>query len=125
MSEPSGNPPEQPNPPTETDGVGLAGYVREAWSQALVAMGDTTEEVQKILSKVAGWVEVGPDEARRLVIELADKLKHERDELEGTVEAAVRRALSPFRLPSREEVAALGERLGEIEQRVDQLSARR
>ncbi len=121
MSEPDSSEPTA----SEPEHGGLTGYVREAWSQALVAMSDASEEVQKILGKVTGWVEVGPDEARRLATELADKLKHERDELEATVETAVRRALSPFRLPSRDEVAALEQRLSQLDQRLERLAARR
>ncbi len=125
MSEPSGSvPPDHGGRAPEADGAGLAGYVREAWSQALIAMGDTSDEVQKILGKVAGWVEVGPEEARRLAVELTEKLKRERSELESTVEAAVRRALSPFRLPSRDEVSALEARLERVAERVERLLAK-
>lgn len=125
MSEPTGSPPDQTPPRPEGEGGGVAGYVREAWSQALVAVNDASDEVQKIVGKVASWVELGPEEARRLATELAERLRHERDELEGTVETAVRRALGPFRLPTKDEVAALEARLDALSARLDRLAERR
>jgi polyhydroxyalkanoate synthesis regulator phasin len=104
---------------------GLASYVREAWSQALVAVNDAGDEVQKIVHRMTGWVELGPEEARRLSVELAEKLRRERAELEATVEAAVAKAAGPFRLPSRDDVAALDARLKSLEGRVDALLASR
>jgi polyhydroxyalkanoate synthesis regulator phasin len=113
---------------TQTPGEaehGLAGYFREAWSQALVAVGDAGDEVQKIVHRLAGWVELGPEEARRLTAELAERLRRERGELEATVETAVARAAGPFRLPTRDEVGALDARLSGLERRVDALLASR
>lgn len=123
--EPTQTPVATPQTEAPDEAGSLAGYAREAWSQALVAVNDTSEEVQKILDRAAGWAELGPEEARRLAVELTDKLKHERDLLEATLETAVRRAITPFRLPSRDEVAALDGRLTAIELRIDQLLARR
>jgi polyhydroxyalkanoate synthesis regulator phasin len=93
----------------------------------LVAVNDAGDEVQKIVHRVAGWVELGPEEARRLTAELAERLRRERGELEASVEASVARAKAagPFRLPTRDEVAALDARLKALEARVDGLLASR
>jgi polyhydroxyalkanoate synthesis regulator phasin len=99
--------------------------IREAWSQALVAVSATEEEVQKIVGRVTAWVEMGPEEARRLGAELSDRLRKERDELESSLDLAVRRALTPFRLPSREELNALTARLGALDLRIEQVLAKR
>lgn len=104
---------------------GVGEYIREAWSQALVAVNATEDEVQKILGRVTNLVEVGPDEARRLGSELSEKLRHERGELEDTLQAAVHRAIAPFRLPGRDELASLGERLDRLEERIERLASRR
>lgn len=103
----------------------IAEFFRETWSQALVAVSATEEEAQKILGKMTNWVEMGPEEARRLGQELSERLRRERDELEGTIEVAVRRALAPFRLPAKEELNVLHARLTEIEARIDRLAALR
>lgn len=103
----------------------LAEFFRETWSQALVAVSATEEEAQRVLSKLTNWIEMGPDEARRLGLELAERLRNERTELEDSIEVAVRRALAPFRLPSREDLHNLNARLSSLESRIDQLSALR
>jgi polyhydroxyalkanoate synthesis regulator phasin len=100
-------------------------FVREAWSQALVAVNAAEEEVQKIVSRVSGWVEMKPEEARRLGVELSDKLRAERNQLEAGLESAVQKALTPFRIPSRDDVAALHARVSVMEARIDRLLARR
>jgi polyhydroxyalkanoate synthesis regulator phasin len=112
-------------PAEHDEGHGLRGYVREAWSQALVAVGDAGDEVQKILGRVGDLVEMAPEEGRRLAVELALKLKDERGQLEEAVEAAVRRAVQPFRLPSPSDLQALEGRLAALEASVDRLSQAR
>jgi polyhydroxyalkanoate synthesis regulator phasin len=103
----------------------LVEFAREAWTQALVAVNATEEEVQRIVSRVSGWVEMGPEEARRLRAELSDKLRSERDQLEAGIESAVKKALMPFRVPSMEDLAALHARVSVLEARVDRLITRR
>jgi polyhydroxyalkanoate synthesis regulator phasin len=104
----------------------VAGYVREAWSQALVAAGDAGEDVQALLRRMAGWVELQPDEARRLAIELSERLRRERSELESSVEAALSRAVAPLRRGTRDEVQALEARIRRLEARIEaRLASRR
>ncbi len=90
----------------------LVEFAREAWTQALVAVNATEEEVQRIVSRVSGW-------------ELSDKLRSERDQLEAGIESAVKKALMPFRVPSMEDLAALHARVSVLEARVDRLITRR
>ena len=103
----------------------LAEFFKETWSQALVAVSATEEEAQRVLAKVTGWIEMGPEEARRLGLDLADRLRQERNELEESIELAVRRALAPFRLPSREDLHNLNARLANLESRIEALAAAR
>jgi len=104
---------------------GMGEFIREAWGQALVAVSATEEEVQKIVGRVTNWVEMGPEEARRLGVELSDRLRRQRDELESSVETAVRKAVAPFRLPSREDLSALHARLTALEVRLDRAIEKR
>jgi len=104
---------------------GVREFIREAWSQALVAVSATEEEVQKIVSRVGGWAEMGPEEARRLAAELTERLRGERHQLEAGVETAVGKALAPFAIPSRDDLAGLHARVSVLEARIDRLLARR
>lgn len=103
---------------------GLVEFAREAWTQALVAVNATEEEVQRIVSRVSAWVEMGPEEARRLRMELSEKLRGERDQLEAGIESAVKKALTPFRVPNKEDLAALHARVSVLEARVDRILSR-
>ena len=105
--------------------LSMSGYFREAWSQALVAVGDAGDEVQAIVQRMAAFVQLGPDEARRLTTELAERLQRERGELERSIDSALEQALLPFKRPTREEFEALDRRLDAIEARIDALLAAR
>ena len=99
-------------------------YVREAWATALASVTAGEEEVQKMLKIVASWIEVGPEEARKLGVELNERLRRERHQFDETLQSAVKGALTPFRLPSREDVQALATRLDRLEDRVEKISRR-
>lgn len=105
--------------------LSVSGYFREAWSQALVAVSDAGDEVQSIVQRMTDFVQLGPDEARRLTTELAERLRQERAELERSIDSAMERALLPFKRPTREEFEALDRRLDAIEARIDALIAAR
>ena len=94
---------------------------REAWGQALAAVSNAEDEAQKALQRVsdlAGW---GPEEVRRHARDFADRLAGQRRELEKNIEAGVNRALSRVKLPKREEVARLQERVAALTSRVETL----
>jgi polyhydroxyalkanoate synthesis regulator phasin len=94
---------------------------RETWSQALAAVSNAEEEAQKALARVsdlAGW---GPEEVRRHARELADRLAGQRRELEKNIETGVNKALSRIKLPRRQEVSRLQERVAAVSSRIDAL----
>lgn len=105
--------------------AGLTERVRYVWGQALFAVSATEEEAQRVLARLAGWVEMGPEEARRLTAELTTRLQNERAEIERSLETAVRAAIRPFRLPARAELEAIEQRISRIETRIDALLERR
>lgn len=113
------------DPNDEEQRRGVFEYVREAWSQALSSVSAGEEEVQKIMGRLGGWIEGGPEEAKRLGLELTERLRDQRGELEETLNAAVRRAVAPFRLPSPDDVQELAARLDRLEERVQRLAERR
>lgn len=99
----------------------VVAYFRDAWNHALVAVSTAEEEVQRFMGRIGEFVEVGPEEARRLAVELTERLRNERDELEERVEVSVRRTLGALRLPSREDVSHIDARLDSIEERLERL----
>ena len=115
----------EPSASTESHDDGLTAYVREAWGNAVVAVSDAGDEVQKILTRIGDWVEMRPEEARRVTAELSEKLRQERQQLEAVIDGAVRRSVAPFRLPTRDQLASIEARLEAIEGRLDKLASKR
>lgn len=103
----------------------LTEFVTEAWSQALLAVNTAEDDVQRIVGRVAHWVEMRPDETRRLVVDLAERLRSERAQLENAIETAIVGALAPLRLPTRDDLALLDQRLRSLEARLAALAASR
>jgi polyhydroxyalkanoate synthesis regulator phasin len=104
-------------------GVGEA--LKGAWAQALASVNAAEEETKKLLGRVGEWVEVGPDEAKKVARELAERLQRQRAELEKSLESAVAKALQRFRLPSKDEVAALADRVEKIALRLEEIERAR
>ena len=104
---------------------GGSDWFREAWSQALVAVSAAEEEASKVLHKVgdlAGWK---PEDAKRLAKEFGDRLATQRKEFERTLDEGISRAVGRLKIPKRDEIDALGKRVGRIAERIEALEARR
>lgn len=96
----------------------------KAWSQALTAVSTAEEEASKVVARLgaaAGW---SHEEAKKQVRELTERLINQRRALEREVEEGVRRALAAVRLPRRDQLQAVSERLDRLSQRIDRLSRR-
>jgi polyhydroxyalkanoate synthesis regulator phasin len=94
-----------------------------AWSQALVGLDAAEQEAEKVFNKVAEVAKLDAAEVRRLSRDFAGRLQAQRAELEKTLESAVKRAGAKLKLPSREEVDQLRQRVEAISARVDALAA--
>lgn len=103
----------------------LADLFRDAWSQALGAVGSAEEDVQKALHRVMDLPATSQEEARRVARDLSEKLVGQRKTVEQAIEQGVRRALSRATLPKKEEVDALRKRVVALQSRVDALTAAR
>lgn len=90
---------------------------KEAWSQALVGLNAAEQEAERVMGKIADAAGFTPDDVRRHAREFAERLQSQRREIEKTIDDAVRRAAIRFKLPSREE-------LDQLRQRVDAIAAR-
>src|SRR6266545_7303180 len=95
---------------------------KEAWSQALVGLNAAEQEAEKVISKIADAAGFTPEDVRRHAREFAERLQIQRKEIEKTIDDAVKRATSRFKLPSREELDGLRQRVDAIAARVDEMA---
>jgi polyhydroxyalkanoate synthesis regulator phasin len=97
---------------------------KEAWTQALVGLNAAEQEAEKVMTKIADAAGFTPEDVRRHAREFGERLQVQRKELERTIDEAVKRAASRFKLPSREEMDALRQRVEAISARVDAIAAK-
>jgi len=102
-----------------------ADWFREAWSQALVAVGAAEDEANQLLHRAGELADWKPEDARRFAKELADRLAAQRKELEKTLDERVARAVGRIKIPNRDVLDSLAKRVGHIAQRIEVLEARR
>ncbi len=95
---------------------------KEAWSQALVGLNAAEAEAEKVISRLADVAGFSPEEVKRQAREFGERLSVQRKEIERTIDDAVRRAATRFKLPTREDIEGLKQRLDSISQRVEALA---
>jgi len=103
---------------------GLAETFERVWGQALLAVSTAEDEATKAVhrvAEVAGW---NQEEAKRYVRELTERLVIQRREMEKSVEDGVKRTLARLKVPRREELQAVQERLDRVAQRIESLSSK-
>ncbi len=100
---------------------GVAEIVQQWWEQAAVAVSSAEDEVAKLFARLPGVAALQPDEARRQVGELTERLKQQRRDAERRVEDAVRQAVSRLKVPTRDEVLGLSSRLDALAKRIEDL----
>ena len=98
---------------------------KEAWSQALVGLNAAEQEAEKVFGKIADAAGFTPEDVRRHAREFAERLQVQRKEIEKTIDEAVKRATSRFRLPTREELEGLRQRVDSLAARVEALGQAR
>ncbi len=98
---------------------------KEAWSHAVAGYAAAEQEAEKVLTRLADAAGLSPDDVRRHAREFGERLTLQRRELERNIDEAVRRAASRFRIPTKEEIAALEKRLDAIAQKIESLSKER
>jgi poly(hydroxyalkanoate) granule-associated protein len=95
---------------------------KEAWSQALVGLNAAEQEAEKVIAKIADAAGFTPEDVRRHAREFGERLQSQRKEIEKTIDEAVKRATSRFKLPSREEIQDLRSRVDAIAARMDAIA---
>jgi poly(hydroxyalkanoate) granule-associated protein len=103
---------------------GLGDTFERVWSQALLAVSAAEDEASKVahrVAEVAGWSQ---EEVKRQVRELTDRLVSQRREMEKALEDGVKRTLVKLKVPRREEIQAVQERLEKLAQRIEELASK-
>ena len=96
---------------------------KEAWSQALVGLNNAEQEAEKVLTKIADAAGFSPEDVRRHAREFGERLTSQRKEIERALDEAVKSATSRFKVPSREDIAALRQRVEAMAARIDALAS--
>ena len=103
----------------------LAETFERVWGQALVAVSTAEDEASRLAQRaaeLAGWSQ---DEVLRQKRMLTERLAGHRKDLEHNVEEGVRRALSHFKVPRRDELQDIEARLARLAQRIDAMGQRK
>ncbi len=95
---------------------------RAAWSQALVGLNAAEAEAEKAIAKIADAAGFTPEDVRRQAREFGERLQLQRREIERSLDEAVKKATSRFKLPSRDEVEELRKRVENIAARLEALT---
>ena len=98
---------------------------KEAWSSALAGVNAAELEAEKVLGKLADVAGFSPEDVRRHAREFGERLTTQRREIEKSIDDAVRRATSPFRIPSQSDIEALQKRVDAVAARIEALSKER
>ncbi|HZZ84663.1 MAG TPA: phasin family protein [Anaeromyxobacteraceae bacterium] len=95
---------------------------KEAWSQALVGLNAAEAEAEKVLQKLVDAAGLSPEDMKKHAREFGERLGAQRQELERTIDDAVRRASQRFKVPTREDLNQLKQRLDAVDERLDALA---
>ncbi len=98
---------------------------QEAVTQARAGVRSAEREAEKVLGRIADAAGIAPGDVRRRARALGDRLQAGRRELGKTVDETVRRAASRVRLPSRDEVETLRQRVDALTARLEALEGER
>ena len=103
----------------------LQAKFREAWSQALLGLNAAEGEAEKVLTRLADAAGLTPEDVKHHAREFGERLTQQRREVERAIDDGVRRAAAQFKVPSRDEIAALRKRIDEIADRIELLAQER
>jgi polyhydroxyalkanoate synthesis regulator phasin len=101
--------------------------VQESWARAVLAASSAEEHAQELVSRISQSFQGGPlspESAQKLLVEIAGKLREQRQQLQAQLEDAIRRGIDRLR-PTRAQLDALRRRLDELEQKLAAIESRR
>lgn len=83
------------------------------------------EQVEKVVDELVKKGEMAPAEARRMVDEMLERGREERERLGEVIRNQIRKSLTELDLVSREELLTLQQRIQYLEERLQELEAQR
>jgi polyhydroxyalkanoate synthesis regulator phasin len=98
---------------------------KEAWSQALIGLNAAEAEAEKVLTRLADAAGFSPEEVKKHARDFGERLSNQRREVEKAIDDAVRRAAARFKIPTRDDIEGLKQRLDQITARVEELARER
>lgn len=102
----------------------LRAAIQESWTKAVLAAGSVEEHAQALVAGIGSIghkASLAPEQARKLATEVAERLQAHRKQLAGEVERAVLRAVEQVRLPARNELKSIADKLAALEARLGEL----
>jgi len=107
-----------------TDMADIRETFKEAWSQALVGFNAAEQEAEKVMTRIADAAGFTPEDVKRHAREFGERLQVQRKEIEKSIDEAVKRAAGRFKLPTRDELEGLKQRVDAISAKVDEIARR-
>jgi polyhydroxyalkanoate synthesis regulator phasin len=98
---------------------------KEAWSQALVGLNAAEAEAEKVLARLADAAGFSPEDVKKHAREFGERLTSQRREVEKAIDDAVKKAAARFKLPTRDDIDGLKQRLDQVSERVEELAKER
>jgi polyhydroxyalkanoate synthesis regulator phasin len=98
---------------------------KEAWSQALVGLNAAEAEAEKVLARLADAAGFSPEDVKKHAREFGERLTSQRREVEKAIDDAVKKAAARFKLPTRDDIEGLKQRLDQVSERVEELAKER
>jgi polyhydroxyalkanoate synthesis regulator phasin len=98
---------------------------KEAWSQALVGLNAAEAEAEKVLARLADAAGFSPEDVKKHAREFGERLTNQRREVEKAIDDAVKKAAARFKLPTRDDIDGLKQRLDQVSERVEELAKER
>ena len=83
------------------------------------------EQVEKVVDELVKKGEMAPAEARRMVDEMLERGREERERLGEVIRNQIRKSLTELDLVSREELLTLLQRIQYLEERLQELETQR
>ncbi len=99
----------------------LVDFFERIYSQAQTSVAVAEDELAKTVGRLTDAATEQRDEARRQIRELSERVVNQRKEFERTVDEKVRGMLERVRVPRRDEIKALNERLDALTKRLERI----
>jgi polyhydroxyalkanoate synthesis regulator phasin len=103
----------------------LRAALQESWARAVLAASSVEEQAQELAGRITQSFQEGPlspENAQRLLAEVAAKLREHRQQFQVQLEDAVRGGVDRLR-PQRAHLDALRRRVEELEQKLSRLGS--